>query len=141
MDHFGIGNMLRGVANVMFMQIRGSGRTTSLVDSVKTGDRVVFTNTSHARRFEQLCKERGVKVECVVVPVDQPSRLFDRGSVPGDGRLIFDHVWLEEYYLETIKQAEACVDKWQREIGGVGAAHRETERIHRAGRMDWDHFT
>ena len=40
MDHFGIGAGLTGAMDIYFHASRGTGRTTSLVDSVKEGDRV-----------------------------------------------------------------------------------------------------
>lgn len=131
MDHFGIGAGINAALEIYFAASRGTGRTTSLVDSVKSGDRVVFVSGNQARDFERLCKERGIEVEATICDPSRPDRLFGRGSVPGDGRLIFDHVWLESYYRHAVAEVAIRIDKMQREAGGYGVAHRETARAAR----------
>lgn len=137
-DHFGIGNAIKGVIEIYFRACRRTGRTTSLVESAKDGDRVVFVNRLHASEFERLCRERGIAVETFICDPGAPERLFERPSVAKDGRLIFDHAWIEEYYRLAIEGACNHLDRMQREIGGYGAAHAETARAARqAHRDDW----
>ena len=88
MDHFGIGVAIRETANAFFQGARGSGRTTSLVDSVKSGDRIIFHDNREAERVKKLCAERGVEIEWSVVPPAEPEKVFERGSLTGDGRWI-----------------------------------------------------
>lgn len=128
MDHFGIGTGVLGAVEVYFRCSGGTGRTSSLVYSVKSGDRIVFINEEQATRFRGLCKERGLEVETVVCNPEDISSLFGKGSVSGEGRLIFDHVWVEQYYIYTIQQAMLGIDHLQREIGGFGEAHHRTIR-------------
>ena len=45
MDHFGIGAAFRAMANVYITSARRTGRTTSLLESLKDGDRVVFASS------------------------------------------------------------------------------------------------
>jgi hypothetical protein len=124
MDHYGIGHAVAGMVRVYQYTARASGRTTSLVESVKDGDRIVFATPKEARRVERLCKERGVKVECITVPPSQADLVFNRG--PARGRVIFDHGWVEQYYVNAIERAATAIDELERQSSGMGAAHLET---------------
>lgn len=126
MDHFGIGAAMQGMARMYFQSARQSGRTTSLVESVKDGDRIVFADSREAERVCRMCLERGVKVECVVVTPKTPERVFERGTP--EGRTIFDHSWVEQRYLEAIERAQQEIDHLERQASGYGEAHRETKR-------------
>lgn len=128
MDHFGIGAAMRSMIRTYRDSARHTGRTTSLVDSLKSGDVVVFLTGQEAERVRRLCLERDVSIGCVVTPLDEAGRLFERGSVPGDNRLIFDHSWVEAFYEHRIKLAMGEIDTLQRELSGYGATHRETRR-------------
>lgn len=127
MDHFGIGHAMQSMVRVYCQSARRSGRTTSLLESVKSGDRVVFINEAQASEFRRLCKERQVDVSCIVAPVNEPDRLFQRP--PSEGRTLFDHVWIEEYYMTALERCAAEIDHLQRETSGFGAAHEETRRM------------
>lgn len=126
MDHFGIGAAVKGVVQTYFRTARGTGRTTSLIESVKDGDRVVFLTKQDAQRTERLFRDRGVVVECVIIPVDQPDRVFERGTPKG--RTIFDHRWVEEFYTSAIDRAASAIDHFERQSSGYGEAHREARR-------------
>lgn len=126
MDLFGIGAAMKSMSRVYFQSARGCGRTISMVESLKDGDRIVFVNRNEAERVERMCKERGVDVECIVVPVKEPNKLFERGT--SQGRTIFDHSWVEERYKLYIDDCENELDFFERENSGYGEAHRETKR-------------
>ncbi|MGC0225132.1 hypothetical protein [Pseudooceanicola nitratireducens] len=128
MDHFGIGSGVAGSANVYFQSARRTGRTASLVDSLKVGDRVVFLSEREGRRVQSLCKERGVEIEVIVSDPKDPSRLYGRGSPSGSERTIFDHGWVEQFYLDAIERARRDIDHLQQELSGRGEAHRATQR-------------
>jgi len=128
MDHFGIGAAMRGMFLNYMHSARRSGRTTSLVESVKDGDRIVFAERREAERIEHLLNKRSVKVQCIVVDPRDPGRLIERGSLPGNGRTIFDHGWVERFYADAIERAADTIDHLQREASGFGEAHRETAR-------------
>ena len=102
-DHFGIGQALRGATNVYFMSSRATGRTTSLVNSVKDGDRVYFKTPGEKDRVQRMMTERGVKVDCRVLDVRDFHWAIERG--PCTGRTIFDHSWVEEFFLNRLDQA------------------------------------
>lgn len=137
MDHYGIGTAVEGAAQVYFLSARQSGRTTSLVESLKTGDRVAFCNEREASRVKRLCLERGVQIETVVISPRKPSAIFDRGSVLGQGRFIFDHTWVEAFYLLAIKDAQRAIDTFQRETSGYGVPHIET-RLQAQEILKWE---
>lgn len=125
-DHFGIGAAMRAMHRVYAMSARRTGRTTSLVESVKDGDRIVFASTPEARRVERLLRERGVKVECIVVEPKQPGKLVERGT--SQGRTIFDHAWVAHFYELAIEDADRAIGELQEKTSGYGPAHRETKR-------------
>lgn len=140
MDAFGIDAGLHGAARVYFGSARRSGRTTALVESLSDGDRVVFLNRAEADRVARLCKELGRKVECIVVEPRNSMEVMSRGTPKG--RTVFDHDWLEKYYLDGLAQMSAHIDRLQREASGYGLAHVETrmraqEQIRWVGHADW----
>ena len=124
MDHFGIGAALQLALRVYVQGARQTGRTTSLIESLKDGDRVVCQEWREANRLEQLCKERGIAVKCVAVPPHDARSLFHSGS--SQGRTIFEHTWVEAFYEMTLQRASEELDHLERELSGHGAAHRET---------------
>lgn len=124
MDHFGIGQAIRGAAQVYIQASRRTGRTTSLLQSLKNGDRVVCSNEQERRRLRELCRERRLEVDVIVVPHSDPSLLFQRGTP--EGRTIFDHSWVEAYYLAAIEQCQRDIDGLQKQTSGWGEAHEET---------------
>lgn len=126
MDHFGIGAAIRAMVGVYLTTARQSGRTTSLVESLKNGDRVVCLNSLQAQRLRGLCLERGVKIETMIVDPCQPGAVF--GRPPAEGRTIFDHTWVEAFYTQAIEAAAREIDHLERETSGSGAAHRTTRR-------------
>jgi hypothetical protein len=126
MDHYGIGTALNGAVRIYFQSARQTGRTTSLVESLKAGDLPVFTNRREADWVKRLCKERGIEIETIIIDPKEPQRIFERGTRPGDGRTIFDHSWVEEYYLNAIRKAQNEIDMFQRDTSGSGMAHIET---------------
>lgn len=128
MDHFGIGAALQGLAHAYMDTARQTGRTTSLVDSVKDGDRIITHSHAEALRLTRLCAERGIKVQCIHVDPQWPNRLLELGTLPGDGRTLFDHPWVELFYLRAIQKAHEDIDTFQQRMSGYGAPHRETRR-------------
>ncbi len=128
MDHFGICAGIAGAVETYLRTSRGTWRTTSLVDSVKEGDAVVFVDGKQAKRFEELCRERGIEIETRVCDPRHPDALFQRPPLAGERRLIFDHAWVESYTRQALEFAAADINRWQKELSGQGALHRETKR-------------
>ena len=127
MDHFGIGAAIRGAALTYLHSARQTGRTTSLIESVKDGDRILFASAPEADRVRRLCKERDVEVECIVVSPEQwKQRFFGLGT--SQGRTLFDHTLVEKIYMQAIEAAQHEIDFFERQLSGYGEAHRETRR-------------
>lgn len=127
MDHFGIGNAVQGMLHTYISTSRQTGRTTSLLESLKDGDRVCCASANEAEQLARLCRERDLNVRCIVVHPGEPGQLFTRP--PSEGRTIFDHTWVEQYYLSTMKRCQADIDHLQRQSSGFGTAHIETRRL------------
>lgn len=108
MDHFGIGAATSSMLAMYFETGRRTGRTSSLVESVKDGDRLIFTTEREARRVKTLCKERGVDIEIAVCDPAQPDGLLIRP--PARGRTMFDHTWVEQFYMNKVTRATADID-------------------------------
>ena len=128
MDHFGIGAAMQSLIFSYKISSRHTGRTTSLVDSLKDGDRVIFLSQREAIRVKRLCKERDVEIVTLVCDPKEPAIVFSMGSLPRDGRTIFDHSWIEEFYTVAIQRAAQDIDRLQTELSGYGEPHRMTER-------------
>lgn len=126
MDHFGIGLAMRGMALGYFQASRRTGRTTSLVESLKDGDRVCCATEQEAKRLGLLCRERGLQVDFMVLDPADPTGVFKRGRP--EGRTILDHSWVELYYMRALDRCASGIDALQRESSGYGAAHIETKR-------------
>lgn len=125
MDFFGIGQALKGVMLTYFHASRQTGRTTTMIDSVKDGDRICFSNHQEANRVKNLCKQRGLQVQCVVVPVNNPGKVF--ASPSSQGRTIFDHSWIEDFYMKRLDECQAEIKHLETQASGYGAAHRKTK--------------
>lgn len=126
MDHFGIGAAMRGMAMTYINTACRTGRTTSLIESLKDGDRVLCMTAREAKRIERLCRERDLQVTTIVVPVRDPQKAFWAGTA--QGRAIFDHTWIEQYYLAALEHATSEIDMLQQQLSGYGTAHIETKR-------------
>ena len=113
MDFFGIGSSVKGVITVFFEAARGTGRSTVLLGSLRDGDRVVFATAREAAHFQRSATDKGLEIQCVSIDPCHPERLLDRLRSPG--RIVFDHRWLEMYYLDGI---DRCQKEIQR-LGGV----------------------
>jgi hypothetical protein len=126
MDAFGIGQAIKGMALTYFAASRRSGRSTAMVESLQGGDRVACLTAEEAARLLRLCMRRGVQAEFIVIDPARPEIVFERGTAKG--RMIFDHSWVEAFYMRAIEQATRDIDHLQREASGFGTAHLETRR-------------
>ena len=127
MDLFGIGAAMKSITRVYFQSARETGRTTMMIDSLHEGDRVVFTNRNEAGRVQQLIRERGLKdVKCIVISKNSMGSVHENGT--SRGRTIFDHMWVQEFYENSIQATEREIDWLQEQLSGYGEKHRETKR-------------
>ena len=120
MNDHGFGEKLKELTENFIKSCRQTGRTTSLIDSLKDGDIVIFYNTPEAKRIQNLSLvEKNVKIHAVVInPKLNDSeisyKLNEIKIENKNNRIVFDHSWIEKYYLVTIEQAIANLDYVQK---------------------------
>lgn len=129
-DHYGITTALKAAMNIYFASARKTGRTSSLVSSVKTGDRIIFSDSREAKRVERLCLERGVEIEALVVDPNRPEALFHKGR--SRGKVYFDHSWIEEFYEMVFASAARDIGKWCADMSAPDAPKELTDHRKRA---------
>lgn len=125
MDMFGMGNSIKTLFEFAMTQARRTGRTTLMIENLKDGDRVIFLCEREAQRVKRLASLRGVNIETQTVPVKDVLTLFEQGTA--EGRVVFDHTWLEEYYRQVLERETKYLDHLSRQLGGYGMAHVETK--------------
>ena len=126
MDLFGIGLAIQGMTEMYFRGARGAGRTISMIESVQDGDRIIFVKGDEARRVERLLKERNKDVACITIP---PSKNPMEILGTSQGRTVFDHSWVEEFYLRAIDRTAKDINYFQENLSGFGTPHIETRRM------------
>lgn len=126
MDHFGIGTAMRAVTSVYFQTARRTGRTKSMVESLKNGDRVVFADRREANRISVLCRHSGLDVECIVVPPATCELLMECNQ--SRGRTLFDHSWVEQFYMDAIARAQQDIHQFQVRLSAPDALPIEPQR-------------
>lgn len=135
MDHFGIGNAVQASLTTLFQACRRTGRTTSLIESLRDGDRVIACNDQHARYLRGLLAQRNLKVEVLVIQPKDHHMLWEHPT--SEGRTLFDHPWIEQFYQQAFEDAQKHVDHMQRESSGFGTAHYETQAKARQFEDTW----
>lgn len=104
-DYFGIGAGIKGAIRVFMTCARGTGRSEALVSSLKKGDMVVCHNPQETKRLVNICRDR--KIEGVKIITCTKDKLHYLHQHPRpEGRLIFDHSWIESFYINAIEGAE-----------------------------------
>ncbi len=123
-DFFGIGAGVKAVVNLYSITARRSGRTISLINSLKDGDRVIFDSEREARRVQRLAKDRGINLDYLVVNPDNPEALYQYRM--SSGRTIFDHVWVEAFYKNSLQYSHEWIEKAQTRLSGCDEKHIQT---------------
>jgi hypothetical protein len=101
MDKYGFCGYVRNLVNRASDDLRGTGRTTSMLDRMKDNDVGVFASHVEARRFVALAKSCGKDVLVTVVDPKEPVE-FSR-PLSRDTQFVLDHNWIEEYLQNTIQ--------------------------------------
>lgn len=112
MDFFGIGTAIQACFNIYRTSARGTGRTKSLVDSVKEWDRVIFATDVSKRNFANRCADAGKNhIDMVVCHPDNIHTLYGLGK--SIGRTYLDHELVELMYCRSIDQVQKEIDHLQ----------------------------
>lgn len=125
MDNFGIGAQAKGALHVAFNAARGTGRTNAILRSLHDGDLVVFKDRRESERVKRAAKEMGVEIQTLVCDPRRLEKIFEgRGTL--QGQLVFDHSWLEEYYLIAMEDAYKSIERLREDMGGFDERHVKT---------------
>lgn len=124
MDDYGIYTSIMAHTRTLVSGGRRTGRTEAMIARINDGDQVIFSEQKEAKRVEHRLKKLGIKAICFVVAPQHPRRVFDRDTP--QGRTIFDHGWVEDFWLWTLQERAETLARLQRESSGYGIAHRET---------------
>lgn len=120
MDQYGIANGVRTVVRVYEQMSRGTGRTSRMIEALKSGDRVVFADEREARRVKHICQDCGLDIECVTMPPEDPGLLMHRP--PSIGRTVFDHSWVMARYVYCIEQVGREIARLEKAASRGGEA-------------------
>lgn len=116
-DFFGISDGVIGAVNILMRAGRGVGRTKSLIENLKSGDRVVCHDPQETKRISNILRQEGIDdVTVITCTGDKLDRL--REHPRPEGRLIFDHTWVERFYLDRIADAQREFEFIQNEFSG-----------------------
>jgi hypothetical protein len=93
------------------------------LNSLKDGDRVVCATRGDADHLLLKCRELDLQVEVVLL---KPQSVHEVPQFPpSKGRTLFDHGWVEQYYMRAIEQARMDIDLFQQ----LGATSGTEERL------------
>lgn len=108
-----IGAALRVAIDTYIHFVRGTGRTTRMMDMVKTGDRIIVPHPSMRHHIIWECKKRGIDATCRYIDPKNPGSLADLPPVY-PAKTWVDHTWIEQFYAAEIDS----IDEHLREIIG-----------------------
>lgn len=131
MDLFATEQRALAAMNNLFISARRTGRTSLLVDNVRDGDTVVFTNEREAKRVAEMVKARGKTIKTLVASPTYLHRLMQ--GPPARERFVFDHSWLEEAYTNAIHETALALDSISRHMSA-----RESEQEDEETTQAWD---
>lgn len=137
MDDFGITNTLRVAYEMSFRSARHSGRSTRMLENFKEGDRIVVISEQDKRFLLSRAKEMKKDIDVVVVNSSKLGDVFMHATPTG--RTIFDHRWVENFYLQQFEKSAEYLRRLQDETSGYGEPHRKTVRKYQqSAGFGWD---
>lgn len=106
-DFFGIGRTLKAALNMYFLGMARSGRTTKMIMSLKPDDLVVFSTNEMGKFTQRRARDMGVDLQYICVSPGNIGQLSQKMvGRPRPQRLIFDHGFVEQYYIFAVDRAE-----------------------------------
>lgn len=133
MDIFNHGQTLISLQDAFISGARRTGKTTLMLKALKPGDRVVVTTHPRKLQIERQLAELDVKdVDVIVFPVNRAvavNRAVDyRKFGTPQGRVYFEHTWVEAYYARIIRNADTELQMLHRQMSGWSDTHEETRK-------------
>jgi hypothetical protein len=130
MDMYGIGNSLDAFAQTLSVSARRTGRTEMMINSLKDGDQVVFSNTKECERVRRRLKELNIDAKCLVDSNrHHPLENMRRAS----GKTVFDHGWVERFYNRKLLSAKNELHFMQKELSDEPIQEPEWPTMESAG--------
>lgn len=114
-DDYGIGSTAVVALRLYDMQSRRSGRTTRMLERVKSGDTIVVSSPEQIRAIERVMRE--AEIENVRIIAINPRDSLDaiehrlRNVTAGrSGRVLLDHTVVLNFYMDAIGNVEQFID-------------------------------
>lgn len=135
MDNFGTGAGVAASVQIYLQSARRTGRTEALLDSLKNDDRVICFTDKEAKQLVARAKDRGIVITAIAFPISGDPMTLGTSQ----GRTLFDHRWLEQYYVGILERSINRIDYWQAQLSGhFGEKHIATRK--QAEEMNrWQH--
>lgn len=120
MDQYGIGSAMQAMQAMYVNTARRAGRTTSMLQQLKDGDRVICSSQSAQRDIKNRAQKMGLKIECIHL-----SDFHDMATMPPTkGMVYLDHTMVERLYEVSILCAQNEIDSWLERVNrGKESAH------------------
>jgi hypothetical protein len=131
MDHYGIGAAMFGMAHTYFTASRRTGRTLSLIESVKDGDTIVFNDSREASRVHLILRTRSINARCEVSRSNN-----DHPTTGSSGRVLLDHQLVELIYMRALENAAEHIDRLQLSRGDAALNSIQARERSRWGYRD-----
>lgn len=134
-DPYGIGKALEHGMRMFMHGKRGTGRTDYMLDTVQEGDVIVTCLYTEAQRLEYEVRKRGFKdVRVMLVIRPTLAEAYERICGIGPRRVVFDHLFLESYYSQSIDSAIYYLSKMKEDLDKRYESHQK--RV--AAPIHWD---
>ena len=118
MDEYGIGSAARMALHLFESASRRTGRTSRMIAAARDDDLIVCRHSKEAERVRRLLKEAGKKTGVTAVEhADDLHRISRRA----DGRVVFDHDWVHQFFVDAVKSAEDALRRMADNLSSVPA--------------------
>ncbi|WP_342361377.1 hypothetical protein [Terrarubrum flagellatum] len=110
-DEYGFAAATKTGLRLYGMSSRRTGRTSRMIERVRKGDVIICADSREKERVQRLLREAKKAEIDVVVVNPQRTPLRDVGTRP-NGRVFFDHGWIERYFEIEIDRAANQLGEW-----------------------------
>lgn len=104
-DIYGFGGSLRGIFGGVLVGARRSGRTSRMLDLIRTGDVVICLEEKEVTATQRALKKRGIP-DVRVLTIKQFNERRGGASSPTNGRVHFTHEFVEQHYQTALDRAD-----------------------------------
>lgn len=116
MDIYGIGGALRGIFEGFTHGARLSGRTTRMVEAVRSGDVIICRDDADIRHVKLRLKDRGDLLDVRVVTAKYAFCGNFARNLHRVGKVYFTHGLVEEHYEQALKRADYDLERMEYEL-------------------------